>query len=164
MISRKICLIGDFGVGKTSLVARFVNNTFSDRYLSTVGVRVDTKIVDIAPEQTRKLVVWDIAGQDKFTTTSLSYLRGASGYLLIADATRSQTLDTALSLHQTTQQLLGPVPCLLLLNKTDLSAEKEVDCTKLQQSDYQGPLMLETSALSGKGVEEAFLQLARSIG
>ena len=77
--ARKICMLGDFGVGKTSLVARFVRNTFSDSYLTTVGVKVDSKEVALANGQTQKLVVWDIAGKSALDALNLSYLRGASG-------------------------------------------------------------------------------------
>ena len=89
MLQKKICMLGGFGVGKTSLVSRFVSSMFSDKYLTTVGVKVDKKTVPIdSGEMT--LMLWDIYGQDEFQTVRDSYLRGASGYLLVADGTRSR--------------------------------------------------------------------------
>ena len=87
-LARKICMLGDFGVGKTSLVSRFVRNTFSEKYLTTVGVKVDSKEVDRGGRGPLKLVVWDIAGKSALDALNMSYLRGASGLLLVADGTR----------------------------------------------------------------------------
>ena len=87
MIQKKICLLGGFGVGKTSLVSRFVHSIFSDKYLTTVGVKIDKKRVDLGSQQV-DLVIWDIYGEDDFQKVRMSYLRGASGYLLVADGTR----------------------------------------------------------------------------
>jgi len=99
MLQNKICMLGGFGVGKTSLVSRFVSSIFSDRYLTTVGVKIDKKKVSLdSGEMT--LMLWDIYGQDEFQTVRDSYLRGATGYLLVADGTRYSTLDTAVVLQK----------------------------------------------------------------
>ena len=99
MIQKKICMLGGFGVGKTSLVSRFVTSIFSDTYLPTIGVKIDKKSIGVdAHEMT--LMLWDIYGQDEFQTVRDSYLRGASGYLLVADGTRHATLETAAALQQ----------------------------------------------------------------
>ena len=97
--AHKVCMLGDFGVGKTSLVARFMRNTFSDRYLTTVGVKVDSKEVDCGEQGAVKLVVWDIAGGSALDALNMSYLRGAGGLLLVADGTRASTMRTAIDLH-----------------------------------------------------------------
>jgi len=99
MIQKKICLLGGFGVGKTSLVSRFVHSIFSDKYLTTVGVKIEKKSL-VLNEQELDLVIWDLYGEDDFQKVRMSYLRGASGYLLVADGTRRTTLDTAMSLHE----------------------------------------------------------------
>ena len=88
MIEKKICMLGASGVGKTSLVSRFVSSIFSDKYLTTVGVKVDKKVVAVDDTQVT-LLLWDIYGQDEFQTVKPAYLRGASGYLLVADGTRA---------------------------------------------------------------------------
>ncbi|MFN6951418.1 MAG: Rab family GTPase, partial [Albidovulum sp.] len=86
MIQKKICLLGAFAVGKTSLVARFVRSTFSDKYLTTVGVKIDRKDLDL-PGTPVTLMLWDLAGEDEFNTVQMSYLRGSAGLLIVADGT-----------------------------------------------------------------------------
>jgi small GTP-binding protein len=162
MTQKKICMLGGFGVGKTSLVSRFVNSVFSDKYLTTVGVKVDKKVVSVDGDDVT-LMLWDIYGQDEFQTVRTSYLRGASGYLLVADGTRMQSLATARSLHQTAAGVVGSVPFVLVLNKADLEAEWEVDARALVRIADEGWPIIRTSAKTGLGVEEAFLKLARDM-
>ena len=109
MIQKKVCMIGSFGVGKTSLVARFVRSIFSDKYHTTVGVKIDKKIVDVGGQQVT-LVLWDIAGEDALTTVRPSQLRGASGYILVVDGLRKSTYETALDLQRRVGEAIGPVP------------------------------------------------------
>ena len=87
MIQKKICMIGASGVGKTSLIAKFVHSMFSDKYLTTVGVKIDKKTVSVDGAEVM-LMIWDLAGDDDFQRLQISYLRGTSGYLLVADGTR----------------------------------------------------------------------------
>ena len=89
MIQKKVCLLGGTGVGKTSLVAQFVHSIFSDKYLTTVGVKIDKKSVDVDGTDV-ELVIWDVYGHDDFQKLRVSYLRGTSGYLLVADGTRAR--------------------------------------------------------------------------
>ena len=98
VIQKKICMLGSFGVGKTSLVSQYVRSIFSDKYLSTVGVKVDKKEV-VVDNQRVNLVLWDLYGEDGFQTIQQSYLRGTSGYLLVADGTRFETLAAARDLR-----------------------------------------------------------------
>ena len=162
MIQKKVCMLGGFGVGKTSLVSRFVSSMFSDKYLTTVGVKVDKKTVPIdSGEMT--LMLWDIYGQDEFQTVRDSYLRGASGYLLVADGTRHATLDTATALQQKAESVVGRVPFMLLLNKADLNADWQVNERALWKLAEQGWTVLKTSAKTGAGVEDAFAKLAREM-
>ena len=106
MIQKKICMLGGFAVGKTSLVSRFVSSIFSDKYLTTIGVKIDRKSV-VIDETTINLVIWDVAGEDEFQTVQRSYLRGSSGYLLVADGTRASTFETACSLQQKAEETAG---------------------------------------------------------
>ena len=162
MLQKKVCMLGGFGVGKTSLVARFVSSMFSDKYLTTVGVKVDKKTVPIdSGEMT--LMLWDIYGQDEFQTVRDSYLRGTSGYLLVADGTRSATLDTATALQQKAESVAGRVPFVLLLNKADLEADWQVNERALWKLAEQGWRVLKTSAKTGAGVDDAFAKLAREM-
>jgi small GTP-binding protein len=162
MIQKKICMLGGFGVGKTSLVSRFVTSIFSDKYLTTVGVKVDKKALMVDGRDVT-LVLWDLYGQDEFQTVRTSYLRGAAGYLLVVDGTRQTTLDTALSLQKTAEGVVGAVPFLVLLNKADLEADWQVDDRALWRIAERGWPILRTSAKTGAGVEEAFLKLARGM-
>jgi len=99
MIQKKICMLGSFAVGKTSLVSRYVTSIFSDKYLSTVGVKVDKKVITVAEEEVT-LVLWDLYGEDGFQTVQKSYLRGAAGYLLVVDGTRFETFAAARELQK----------------------------------------------------------------
>jgi small GTP-binding protein len=162
MLQNKICMLGGFGVGKTSLVSRFVSSIFSDSYLTTVGVKIDKKKVSLdSGEMT--LMLWDIYGQDEFQTVRDSYLRGATGYLLVADGTRYSTLDTAVALQKRAESVIGRVPFLLLLNKRDLDREWQVDEETLVTLADQGWRVVKTSAKTGEGVEDAFTTLAREM-
>ncbi len=163
MRARKVCMIGDFAVGKTSLVARFVHQTFGEQYLSTVGVKIDTRQLTLPSGDQLKLVLWDIAGKSAFARIDTSYLRDAAGYLLVADGTRADTLESALRLQQATEAELGPVPFCLLLNKRDLEPRWAVDpqdITALRARDWP---LIETSALNGAGVEDAFQRLGEQL-
>lgn len=162
MIQKKVCMLGASGVGKTSLVSRFVSSLFSDKYLTTVGVKVDKKTVPIEGKEV-VLLLWDIYGQDEFQAVRRSYLRGASGYLLVVDGTRQLTLDTARDLQKTAEGVVGRVPFLLVLNKMDLDADWRVDDRALWRLAEDGWPIVRTSAKTGAGVEEAFLKLTREM-
>jgi hypothetical protein len=160
MIQKKICLVGAVGVGKTSLVARYVHRLFSDKYLSTVGVKVDKKVVEVAGTQVA-LMLWDLAGDDGFQRLNLTYLRGAAAYLLVADGSRRSTLDQAVEIRGRVARVLGAVPFLLALNKADLVHEWELDEARLASLAAQGWGQCRTSAKEGAGVDTAFQELAR---
>jgi hypothetical protein len=162
MLQNKICMLGGFGVGKTSLVSRFVSSIFSDSYLTTVGVKIDKKKVSLDTDE-MTLMLWDIYGQDEFQTVRDSYLRGATGYLLVADGTRYSTLETAVSLQKRAESVIGRVPFLLLLNKRDLEREWQVDEHTLVTLVERGWRVVKTSAKTGEGVDEAFTTLAREM-
>lgn len=162
MIQKKVCLLGTSGVGKTSLIARFVHSIFSEKYLTTLGVKTDKKIVQLDGTDVT-LVIWDLAGDDDFQRLQTSYLRGTSGYLLVADGTRRVTLDQALDLQKRVAENLAGTPFILVLNKADLAAQWELDEARIQTLAAADFPILKTSAKEGAGVEEAFTQLARRI-
>jgi len=162
MIQKKICMLGGFAVGKTSLVARFVSSIFSDKYLSTVGVKIDKKELSVDGKDVT-LMLWDIYGQDEFQTVQTSYLRGMSGYLLVVDGTRIATLDTARELQLKAAQVAGTAPFILLLNKLDLAPQWEVDEKALFKLADQGWRIVRTSAKTGEGVQHAFETLTRAM-
>ncbi len=158
-------MIGDFSVGKSSLTSRFVKNIFSEKYFSTVGVKVDSKELKLDGGSLLKLMIWDVAGKDAFTTLDDNYLRGTSGYLLVADGTRSQTIDTAFKLQEHMQNKFGEIPFCMLINKCDLRSGGEWQCSAevLDSIKVKGWDLFETSAKTGDCVEEAFSTLGQKL-
>src|SRR5580698_9825629 len=161
MLKKKICMVGQFGVGKTSLVRRFVDSIFDEKYHTTIGVKVDKKVVKVNGQDVT-LVLWDIHGEDVYQKMRMSYLRGMSGYLLVADGTRRQTLDDALALNERVVQEFGKLPSLLLLNKFDLTDQWEIDSSQMSRLAAAGWNAINTSARTGDAVEGAFLRLAQA--
>lgn len=162
-IARKVCIIGDFAVGKTSTVARFVNQVFSDKYLTTVGVKIDTRDMPLADGRELRMVIWDIAGSDRFSQAEFSYLRGAQAYLLVADGTREATLANALSLRRAVIEKFGELPHVLLLNKYDLQDQWQIGDAEVEKLRADGSVVLCTSAKTGACVEQAFDRLAEQL-
>ncbi len=162
MLQKKICTLGAYAVGKTSLLSRFVKSLFSEKYLTTIGVKVDKKIVRVA-EQEVTLMLWDLAGEDEYLQLRTSYLRGASGYLLVVDRTRPQTLETAFSLKQRVDTEIGELPIILVFNKSDILDELKIAKSEIEKIAQQGFEVFETSAKTGQGVEAAFLALTKKI-
>jgi small GTP-binding protein len=162
VLQKKICMLGAFGVGKTSLVRRYVQSIFSDAYLTTVGVKIEKKVLAVG-DASLILLLWDIAGEDDVSPIRTSYLRGAAGYLLVADGTRAETLDKARSIQSRVQAEIGNVPFLLLLNKSDLEESWDVSGDALGTLESAGWQTIRTSAKTGQGVEEAFHELAQRL-
>ena len=160
MIQKKICMIGASGVGKTSLVAKFVHSMFSDKYLTTVGVKIDKKTVSVDGAEVM-MMIWDLAGDDDYQRLQTSYLRGSSGYLLVADGTRQITLDQAIEIQGSSGGSRGCTAISLALNKADLAAQWEIDETRIEELTVRGWKSFKTSAKEGAGVEEAFVELGR---
>jgi small GTP-binding protein len=159
VLQKKICMIGGFSVGKTSLVKRYVHSVFSEAYLTTVGVKIDKKTVDLA-DRTVNLILWDLAGEDDINSFRMTNMRGAAGYVLVADGTRPSTLDVALSLRQRVEAEIGPLPFVLLLNKSDLKEEWAISDADLAGLRGNGWWAEPSSARTGEGVEDAFKELA----
>jgi small GTP-binding protein len=158
MIQKKVCMVGLFGTGKTSLVQRFVHSLFSERYLSTVGVKIDRKPIEI-DGASLTLVLWDLAGRDSHEDITTSYLRGAHAILYVADGTRRESCDQLPELKALAREAAGDVPGVLALNKADLAdgwALSRREEALAGQWD-----MVRTSAKTGDGVEEVFRRLGR---
>ena len=168
-LSAKICLLGDYAVGKTSLVRRFVYNLFEDKYLSTIGVKVSRKVVAVPRgDEVIELVVmlWDLAGSEEFDSVRASYLRGAAGALVVCDVTQRSALAT---IPQYVEQIraLNPHAAIDLAgNKQDLADQRALGEDELTRTASDlGAGYFPTSAKTGAGVEEAFRHLGRlSIG
>lgn len=160
MIQKKVCMVGVHGTGKTSLVQRFVHSVFSERYLSTVGVKIDRKALDLEGTPLT-IVLWDLAGRDGHEDITTSYLRGAHAILYVADGTRKETCDQLAELRALARGAAGDVPEVLALNKIDLT-----DRWALGKGDEELLTrewdLVRTSAKSGTGVEEAFQRIGRA--
>jgi small GTP-binding protein len=162
MLHFKVCLIGSFGVGKTSLVKRFVSSIYDDRYLTTVGVRVDRREMKARGEDVT-LVLWDLAGEDNFTGLAMKHLRGMSGYIVVVDGTRHDSYVTALRLQQEVAAVHPAAHFVLLANKSDLRQDWEVPAGEFDLLSTQGWSVHSTSAKTGDGVEAAFAHLANEL-
>jgi small GTP-binding protein len=158
-LQKKVCILGGFSVGKTSLIRRYVESIFSENYITTVGVKIDKKTLDLAGRMV-SLILWDVAGEDDMASFRMTYLRGAAGYLLVADGTRPSTLDVALSLRERVEAECGKLPFALLVNKNDLTEEWAVSDTDLEGLRQRGWWARSSSARTGEGVEDAFKDLA----
>ena len=159
---KKICMLGGFSVGKTSLVKRYVESVFSETYLTTVGVKIDKKTVTLG-DKTVHLILWDLAGEDDMASLRMSYMRGSAGYVLVADGTRSATLEVALALRKRVEAEYGPLPFALLINKNDLREQWTVTDDDLEKLRGDGWWVRTSSARTGEGVEDAFTDLATRV-
>ncbi|MEM7433330.1 MAG: Rab family GTPase [Pseudomonadota bacterium] len=160
----KVCVVGDFCVGKTSVVERFVNNQFSDKYLTTIGVKVDTKEVELSSRGiTIKLVIWDVAGADRFGEKEFAYLRGTDGLIYVADGTRPSTFDSLNTLISQIQTRIGDRPGVLLMNKNDLIGQWKVTQEIKDKFSALVGATYSTSAKTGEGVEDALTNLGEQI-
>jgi len=162
MIQKKICMLGSFGVGKTSLVARFVQGIFSGKYLSTVGVKIDKKQVKVG-DQDVLLLLWDLAGEDSRSQVQTSYLKGAAGYFLVCDGTFAESLVTAKSIHQRAIEAVGKIPFMLIVNKSDLWNRWEITVPELEKLESEGWKIQITSAKSGEGVDKMFQTMTEQV-
>lgn len=162
MLQKKICMLGSFAVGKTSLVKRFVESIYSETYQTTVGVKVDKKDVTVDGEKVT-LVLWDLYGEDDFQKMRWSFLKGAGGFLLVADGTRRATLEKAVAMEQRAREECGPLPFIFLINKSDLAQDWELDDALEAELREKNWTILRTSAKTGENVEEAFSSLTRKM-
>ncbi len=161
MLQKKVCMLGMFGVGKTSLVRRFVQQSFEEKYLTTIGVKVDHKQVTLA-NTTLNLLLWDIAGQEEETSATESYFRGAHGALIVYDLTRP---DSAQALQEYCERFLRVAPRAKLVfvgNKSDLVASQPAEALDFAPTlGQKTPVQVLTSAKTGANVELAFTKLAQ---
>ena len=162
MIQKKVCMVGAFATGKTSLVSRFVKGIYSDKYQTTIGVKIDKKQVEVSGHSIN-MMLWDIHGEDELQNVRMSYLRGSAAYLLVADGTRRASLETALNLKAKVTENIGNIPFILVINKYDLIDQWEIEETEIAKLESMGIELFKTSAKTDLAVEDCFLQLATKI-
>lgn len=159
MITKKICMVGAFAVGKTSLVKRFVESIYSEKYQTTLGVKIAKKQLTVF-DQSVQLLIWDIEGVDVFTELKANYLRGSSGIFLVVDGTRPKSYENLANIVGLIKRELGDVPIVLVANKVDLTHEWKLDEKWFTEMNDSGMQTFMTSAKEGQNVDEAFQELA----
>ena len=162
MLKKKICMLGYYGVGKTSLVSQFVNHLFADKYQTTVGVKIDKKVVQVDGQEVT-LNLWDVAGAEDNAPVKLSHVREAAGYLLVLDGRRRKTLEAAIDIQSKVTEEVGKCPFLLLVNKCDERPSWEITDVDIAALSGRGWTVFETSAKTGDNVEKAFLTLTEEM-
>lgn len=154
-------MLGTWGVGKTSLVRQFVHSVFEEKYLSTLGVKVDKKSVSVKGQDVN-LMLWDIAGAEDNFSVPMHYVKGAAGYIMVIDGTRRESLEAALDLVELIDSKVGNLPFIVAVNKSDLQwqlKETEIDSAfkKYNHSWFA------TSAKTGESVEDVFIAMAEKL-
>lgn len=162
MLQKKICMLGASGVGKTSLVQRFVRSIYSEKYHTTIGVKIDKKEIKAGAEDVT-LLLWDLQGEDADYKIRPSFLRGASGYFMVVDLTRHETFVNAFSIQKMIENEVGNLPFLVLLNKSDLTEQVDISANEIAEMPSYGWEILQTSAKLGVNVEEAFQKLTEKM-
>ncbi|WP_088322945.1 Rab family GTPase [Polaribacter tangerinus] len=155
MLAKKVLLVGNFGVGKTSLIRRFVLNEFSEDYISTIGVRVSSKIVNYK-NQSIKLLIWDVAGTSGNEKVPKAYFLGASAAMFVFDASRQETYENVTAYINTVKELSGLSEVTVVGNKKDLLNSVEIENL---QNLVSVKIDLLTSAKEDENVEDAFIKL-----
>jgi len=160
----KLLLIGDSGVGKSCLLLRFADDTYTESYISTIGVDFKIRTIEL-DGKTIKLQIWDTAGQERFRTITSSYYRGAHGIIVVYDVTDQESFNNVKQwLQEIDRYACENVNKLLVGNKCDLTNKKVVDYTSAKEyADQLGIPFLETSAKNATNVEQAFMTMAAEI-
>ncbi|KAM6432821.1 LOW QUALITY PROTEIN: ras-related protein Rab-1A [Rhynochetos jubatus] len=160
----KLLLIGDSGVGKSCLLLRFADDTYTESYISTIGVDFKIRTIEL-DGKTIKLQIWDTAGQERFRTITSSYYRGAHGIIVVYDVTDQESFNNVKQwLQEIDRYASENVNKLLVGNKCDLTTKKVVDYTTAKEfADSLGIPFLETSAKNATNVEQSFMTMAAEI-
>jgi small GTP-binding protein len=169
---KKICLLGDAAVGKTSLIKKFVFNEFDEKYITTIGTNVSKKDLNVVlPDEKNQIknyeltmAIWDIVGQRDMHSFNLNYFRNANGGIVVCDITRRETLENLDLWTSSLVNTAGKVPIVLIINKYDLRSDAKFELEQLKHlaDEFQAPCFY-TSAKTGENVEAAFYALSESM-
>jgi small GTP-binding protein len=158
---RKVCLLGDGGVGKTSLVRRFVEDSFRDEYIVSFGTKVSKKVLELGDVELT-LMLWDILGQKSDDSLHSAYYKGANGAMLVCDVTRAQTVEHLVKWKENFLNAAPGAKVILVANKADLEPKIPIEQFKNVEGALGGEILM-TSAKTGEGVETALLKLGKAI-
>lgn len=153
-------MLGSFAVGKTSLVQRFVNSIFSEKYQTTIGVKIDQKIINIDNTELN-LLLWDIHGEDDYQKVKPAYIMGASGCFVVIDGTRKASLEIGTELIETTKKVAPKSVIIILINKSDIKDDWDIVENDISNLRNQGYEVIETSAKTNESVDLAFQKLSK---
>jgi small GTP-binding protein len=159
MIQKKICILGATGVGKTSLTRQFVDGIFSNKYLTTIGVKIDKKVI-ATPSSDVQLLLWDLEGIDRYCGFKPSYLRGASAFIIVMDQTRAQSLVEGMEIFAMAREYTQ-VPAIMVVNKIDLDTAWHWEDKHVLQQAAAFESCFYTSAKTGDAVNELFQHAAQ---
>lgn len=161
MYNKKICILGASGVGKSSLIYRFLSGKFSEAYLANAGAKID-KVVQTVDRDKVQLMLWDIHGDAQTSSGFLNYLKGASAFIYVVDGTRLETLMSAMEVRQQAEKQLGnAIPGIMLFNKSDLAKDWEISSSMISDVESDGIFAILTSCKEGTGVNTAFNLITR---
>ncbi len=162
----KIVIIGDYSVGKSTLIANFVEKKFRESYIPTIGVQISKRSYEIDGALV-DLMIWDLAGQQSFAKVRQQFYGGADGIFIVYDLTRKSSLENVNKWYRECLKYAGSVPCVLVGNKIDLTDERVVNSDDvlnlLENNKVNFKTTIETSAKTGEKVEEAFYSLVKSV-
>lgn len=159
----KILLVGDPAVGKTSLIQKFIEDRFEKEYKASIGVDFSYKIIEME-EKVARLIIWDIASQERFAPYRSSFYQQTNGAFIVFDLTRSETLQNIEAWMREINEFTEDVVVVLIGNKADLTKKREIAEEDVQAwIDRYGCTYIETSAKTGEDVEEAFRAICRDI-
>ncbi|MCC6568403.1 MAG: GTP-binding protein [Anaerolineales bacterium] len=165
IVQKKICLLGDFGVGKTSLIRRFVEGRFNEKYLTTIGVNISRKTIERS-YGLMSMLIWDLAGSTGFDSfTNPSYMQGTAGAVIVCDITRRDTLIIMAEYARQARIINPKIHLVFVCNKTDLLDRRVIsaeDLSDLSSTFGDGSYFL-SSAKTGERVEDVFSSLAGKI-
>lgn len=164
-LSKKVCLLGEFAVGKTSLIRRFVYDRFDDKYISTIGVKVSRKSMVIPKDEQLTdltMMLWDLAGNEEFNQVRASYLRASMGAVLVCDLTRKETLARLRSYAADLHKVSPKAQLIIAANKVDRISDHQITVSDVKEmsAKLEAPFYL-TSAKEGDEVDDIFRHLGR---
>ena len=163
MFAYKIVMLGDFGVGKTSLVRRFVDNSFSEEYLSTIGVAISKKLLKTEDDIQATMMIWDIEGKAEYKPIFKQYLMGAKAFIIVTDLTRQKTENSIDDYLKLCQEIVKDAPVCIALNKSDLESQTLKSLQEIKELSENIITVHKTSAKDNYEVSEIFSIINKTV-